>query len=435
MQMNQKTRQLSARTQYNASAEQELRRAVLSCLLWEDQFYESGVSIAQRISDLCKQVRPEVVASLAQEARSQFNLRHVPLLLLRELAAIGRGRSDNLVSNAVANTIQRADELSELVSIYWSNGKRPLSKQLKKGLGQAFRKFDAYQLAKYDREKAVRLRDVLFLTHPKADNPQQQSVWDQLVAGTLPAPDTWEVALSGGADKKATFERLIREGNLGYLALLRNLRNMEQAGVDRALMREAILARRGGANRVLPFRFVAAARAAPSLERELDQALVANIKELPELSGRTLVLVDISGSMFGAISGKSDLTKADAAATLASVINAEDLRVWSFSDREVEVPARKGMAGVDAILRSQRHSGTNLAGAIEKANAQNIDRLIVITDEQDTTGRRVPAPVCDKAYMINVASYRNGVGYGKWTHIDGFSENVIRFIHELEAQQ
>jgi len=33
---------------------------------------------------------------------------------------------------------------------------------------------------------------------------------------------------------------------------------------------------------------------------------------------------------------------------------------------------------------------------------------------------------------INVASYKNGVGYGKWTHIDGWSESVIEYIRALE---
>jgi len=62
------------------------------------------------------------------------------------------------------------------------------------------------------------------------------------------------------------------------------------------------------------------------------------------------------------------------------------------------------------------------------------DRLIVITDEQATTGG-IPAPKVSKAYMINIASNKNGVGYGPWTHIDGFSENVLRWIVEHEAER
>jgi 60 kDa SS-A/Ro ribonucleoprotein len=409
-------------------AYQQLRRSVLACLLWEDQFYESGASIADRLGELSAQVSPQQLAALAIEARTDHNLRHVSLLLLVELAKHGRGQT--LVSLAIENTIQRADELSEFVSIYWRNGKTPLSKQVKKGLAAALRKFDAYQLAKYDREKAVRIRDVLFLTHAKPNDEAQAATWKSLVDGKLQTPDTWEVALSGGADKRETFERLLRENNLGYLALLRNLRNMTEAGVDTALIRQAILARKGGAQRVLPFRYVAAARACPQLEPHIDQALSEAISELKQLPGKTIVLVDVSGSMDAKLSAKSDLTRMDAAAALASIING-DVRMFSFSDALVEVPPRRGMAGVDALLRSQPHGGTALAGAVRAVNQWPHDRLIVITDEQATDGA-VGDPVAKHAYMVNVASYKNGVGYGKWTHIDGFSEGILRWINEFE---
>ena len=154
---------------------------------------------------------------------------------------------------------------------------------------------------------------------------------------------------SGGADKKETFERLLREHKLGYLALLRNLRNMVEAGVGDALIREAIIARRGGAERVLPFRYVAAARACPQMEPALDEALCEAIAGLRPLPGRPpAVLVDISGSMNDPLSAKSDLRRVDAAAALAAIIPG-NVRMFSFSDQVVEVPPRRGMAGIDAI--------------------------------------------------------------------------------------
>lgn len=407
------------------TAEQALRRSVLSCLLWEREFYEDGQSIADRIEALAAQVPAEAVAALAIEARSQFNLRHVPLLLTLALAK----RGGPIVGETVERVIQRADELTELLAMYWRNGKRPVSKQLKVGLAKALRKFDAYQLAKYDRANAVRLRDVLFLTHAKPKDGEQAALWAKLAANELEAPDTWEVALSGGADKKETFERLIREGNLGYLALLRNLRNMADAGCDVDLVRDAIVARKGGAERVLPFRYIAAARAAPQFEPAIDQALSEAIAGLPPLPGKTVVLVDVSGSMDDRLSARSDLKRIDAAAALASIING-DVRVFTFSHQVVEVPARRGMAGVDAVIRSQPHGGTYLGQAMTAINAQvPYDRIIVITDEQSAD--RVPVPK-GLGYMINVASAKNGVGYGSWVHIDGFSESVLRFIGEHE---
>lgn len=405
---------------------QALRRSVLSCLLWESEFYENGKSIADRIAETATQVETAALAQLAIEARTIHNLRHVPLLLLCELAK----RGGKLVGEAIYQTIQRADEPAEFLTLYWRNGKRPLAKQVKLGLARAIRKFSAYQLAKYNRDKAIKLRDVLFMVHAKPQDEEQAAVWKQLVGGTLPAPDTWEVALSAGEDKRATWERLIREGQIGYLALLRNLRNMAGVSVDPSLIRDAILARKG-ANRVLPFRYVAAARACPQMEPALDQALSEAIAELEPLTGTTAVLVDVSGSMNVPLSQKSDLRRMDAAAALAALINGQ-VRMFSFSTAIVEVPPRRGMAGVDAIVNSQPHGGTALAGAIDAVNRQvPHDRLIVITDEQATDGR-VPDPVCKNAYMVNVASYQHGVGYGKWTHLDGFSEGILRWIHTHE---
>ena len=417
---------------------QALRRSVMSCLLWENSFYEDGTDIADRIVIAARAVTPKQLADVAVEARKVMNLRHVPLLLLSVLCETGSG--NGLVSDTIAKVISRADELAEFVAVYAKHNKVPpsqvkqkLSAQAKKGLAKAFLKFDGYHLAKYNRDGDVKLRDVMFLCHPKATNVEQETTFKLLAANTLPSPDTWEVALSAGADKKATFLRLLEEGKLGYFALLRNLRNMTEAGIDPIYLQKFVEEGKGR-EKILPFRYIAAARACPSLEPSLDVAMQAAIKALPILSGKTAVLVDVSGSMDDKLSGKSDLTRIDAAAALAAVMNAEFTRVWSFSNDIKEVPARKGMAMIDAIDRSQPHGGTELSKAIEQVNKlYKYDRIIVITDEQSGCDR-APAPLKDsKSYMINVASYKNGVGYGKaWLHLDGFSENVLRFIHEME---
>lgn len=409
------------------SAEKQLRRSVLSCLLWEDEFYESGVAIADRIVAEAEKVKPEILAALAIEARETFNLRHVPLLLLDVLSKTGRGKP--LVADTVSRVIQRADEMGELLTVYWRAGRKMVPAGMRKGIARAFGKFNEYALAKYDRDGKVKLRDVLRMVRPTPKDAEQSALWKRVKDRTLATPDTWEVALSGGADKREAFERLIREGNLGYLALLRNLRNMAQAGVGPELVKAAIVARKGGAQRVLPFRYVAAARAAPQFEPAIDQALCEAISELPIYLGKTIVLVDVSGSMDAAMSSRSDLKRIDAAAALGAIIPG-DLRLFTFSNCLVEVPPRRGMAGVDAIIRSQQHGGTYLGAAVKDMNTMPHDRLIVITDEQSHDA--VPDPKAKHAYLINVASNQNGVGYGRWTHIDGFSEGVLRFMREIE---
>lgn len=413
------------------NAEAQLRRSVMSCLLFENEFYEDGVEISKRIDDLVSKVKPGIVKHIAYEARHVQNLRHVPLWLARSLTKHAQG---TIVGDTILSVIQRADEMGEFLALYMKGNKdQPLDYQVKRALRQAFSKFDAYQLGKYNRDGEFKLRDILRLVHPKPKNVEQSALWKKVIDGTLESPDTWEVALSGGADKKETFTRLITENKLGYFALLRNLRNMVQAGVDRDLIIGALQARKGGAEKVLPFRYVAAARAVPQLEPAIDDALRAAIKDLEQLSGVTTVLVDVSGSMEVKLSAKSDLTRMDAAAALASIIHGH-CRVYTFSNSLVEIPPRKGMAGVDAIVKSQPHGGTNLGAALQELNTRATDRLIVITDEQSHD--KVPVPGFERAYMINVASAKNGVGYHNgWVHVDGFSESVLRYIHEYERSR
>ncbi len=412
----------------NISTELQLRRSVLACLLWESQFYEDGVEIAGRIAELVPKVAAEKVAGLAVEAREQMKLRHAPLLLVREMARHATHRG--LVAETLARVIQRADELAEFVAIYWKDGRVPLSGQVKKGLAAAFPKFDAYALAKYDRGGAVKLRDVLFLAHAKPRDEAQAEVWKRLIGGELSAPDTWEVALSSGADKREAWERLLREQNLGALALLRNLRNMREAGVEEGLVVNALGAM--STARVLPFRFLAAARYAPQWEEALEQAMLKCVAGQEKLAGKTVVLVDVSGSMTAPLSRRSEMLRTDAAYGLAVLLReiGEKVSVFSFSDSLIEVPARRGFALRDAIDTSQRHNSTQLGKAVDELNRKHsYDRLIVISDEQahDT----VSAPK-GGGYVINVASYKNGVGYGKWTHIDGWSESVVEYIRTLE---
>lgn len=430
--------------------EQQLMRSINSCLLWENEFYEDGVSIAQRIHDAAAMCSPEFVSQVAIEARTKHGLRHAPLWLTLDLIK----RGGKIAGDTVAKVITRADELTELLAMYWADtgpgsagpmptagamkqhmarattiakNNKPLSAQLKRGLAEAFVKFNEYALAKYDRANAVRLRDVLFLTHPKPRDDEQAAVWKRLVDNKLAAPDTWEVALSGGADKKEAFTRLLIEQKLGGLAFLRNLRNMVQAGVDETLIKNAFVRKWGN---IFPHQFIAAAKHAPSLEREIDAAMQACLREMPRLTCKTRLLVDVSGSMDKALSGHSEMRRLEAACGLAVLLAGvcDDLEVYTFSNTLVRIPPRYGMALADAIVRSQFHGGTLLGAAVEAVH--DTERLIVVTDEQSND--QVPGP-SGRGYMINTASNANGVGYGKWVHIDGFSHQCVRFIMQIEA--
>jgi len=435
----------------------QLRRLTLATMLFEDQFYVDGVEISKAILEAAKSVSPENVAKLAIECREDQKLRHMPLFLVRDLAR----RKDieaGLVSEALATVIQRADELAEFLALYWKDqpkGKKTLSAQVKKGLAKAFQKFDAYQLAKYNRDNAVKLRDVLFLCHAKPRDEAQAGVWKQLITGTLPAPETWEVKLSAGEGKKSEgqkkekWEELLQKGQLGALALLRNLRNMQEANVPLPLIREGL--EKAKVDRVLPFRFISAAKHAPKLEPELEQAMYRCLTVQERLKGKTVLVIDVSGSMGGMISGKSELQRVDAAAAVAILLReiCEDASIYCTAGNDYSrvhktalIPSRRGFALRDSICASSSALG---GGGIFLVQAMNyvyakegeVDRLIVITDEQDCDVDPAKAPAKAKVfgkqnYLINVAAYKNGIGYGRWNHIDGWSEAVIDFIREDE---
>jgi 60 kDa SS-A/Ro ribonucleoprotein len=311
---------------------------------------------------------------------------------------------------------------------------------MKRGLAMAFPKFNAYALAKWDQPKGVRLRDVLFLSHAKPKDEAQATLWKQLIDGTLPAADTWEVALSGGADKKTTWERLIAEKRLGYMALLMNLRNMAEANVDERVVTAALLA---GApfSKAFPFRYVASAKAAPQYADALNTALLS--QKRGNLGGRTAVVVDVSGSMVGApISERSKMDRLDAAAALAMYLreSCESVRVFGFTDQVVEVQNVRGL-GLHAALRSIPNGGTLLGQCLEiiKGVVPDYDRIVVVTDEQangmgDARSNPLIKAWTKYAYLINVAPYAPGLDTsGGWTRVNGWSDRIVDWISYEET--
>jgi 60 kDa SS-A/Ro ribonucleoprotein len=425
----------------------ELRRSVMAHMLWEDSFYESGEDAAQRVARLVSEVLPAQVALLAETARTKMKLRHLPLWLAVQLSEQVEGRK--LLGSVLPEIIQRPDELTEFLALYWKKGKHPLAKQVKVGLARAFEKFNEYQLAKYNRDDAIKLRDVMFMVHPKPRDEAHADLFKRLAEGKLATPDTWEVELSAGKDKLNTWVRLIAENKLGALALLRNLRNMKQAKVPDEVIAAAL--KRMKIERVLPFRFISAARAVPQLEPQLEQAMFRCVTEVTRLPGKTALVVDTSASMWqGNISAKSDMTRFEAAAALAILCReqCEQVNVYTFSETAQVVPARRGFALRDALEKLK--GGASKGGlAVAMANRDGYDRIIVLTDGQwhhsdaSTTNYWLtgmqgdaqvvsPAPLTAKAYMINVANYKRGVGYGKWTSIDGWSEAILDYIAQAE---
>ncbi len=428
-----------------------LRRAVLSTLLFEKQFYEDGVDQMERIRDLALQVDPETLAEIAIEARRDHGLRHVPLLLLVQLCRTGSG-IPKLVADTIVAVCTRADMVTDFMALYRSGGNKTLSAQAKKGVARALQNFDHYQLSKYASTdgKEFSLRDAMFLSHPRSLTNDMGVDFDDLANARLRQQNTWERASSEQADMKAEFTRLLQEGKMGYLALLRNVRKMEELGVARGVVVDAIRARKG-ARDVFPTQFYAAAKAAPTYADAIQEAMLANVRAWKRLRGRTIIVADISGSMNSPLASLSQFTRYDATALLVGslVEMCDDPVVYATAgcDRQrqhatAKVASTPGFKMVNT-LRDKNHSlgqgGIFLKQCMEyiKAEEGNVDRVIVLTDEQDTDSRSSPlhAQMVGKTnYLVNVASYRNGIGYRKWTHVDGFTEGVLKWIAAFEAE-
>ena len=414
-------------TSIPVNQENALRRAVMSTMLWEDSFYESGEFIADRIKNLSEDIKPEIVEQIAIEAKEDQKLRHAPLYLVMSLLEKRYQKTKFLIDRLCT----RPDDMTELLSMYWQNGKKPIAKQLQRGLACAFTKFDEYQLAKYNREKTVQLRDVLFLSHAKPKDENQDQLWKKLINGTLQTPNTWETNLSAGKDKKETFHKLISEGKLGALAYIRNLRGMDEAGLDRSFIKENL--KNVNPMRILPFQLLSAAKHAKWAEQELESLLFKSVNQYTEnkISGKTKMLVDVSGSMlWDGVSSKNFASRMDAAASLAAVCREmfSDIEIYAFDTSVRECAPRRGFALIEDIV-SNGGGGTSLGSAVRVMNNKGFDRLIVITDEQSRDA--VPSPN-GRGYIINIGAYDKSVGYGDWFRIDGWSDAIAKYIAKME---
>ncbi len=443
------------------SAEHQLERTIMTCMLWEKNFYEDGVSVADRIKTLIPQVDTITAYTLALRARNEMKLRHAPLLVAREMARDPNHRKS--VEKLLPEIIQRPDEITEFMAIYWKDGKEPIAKSVKKGLAEAFNKFNEYAFSKYNRRSLIRLRDVLFMVHAKPlDAPTKftrmhrltksrteplsdgELLFQKIVDNNLDTANTWETRLSAGEDKAETFRDLMANRKLGALAFLRNLRNMRESGINDNELRDYL--KDLPVEKVLPFRFIAAAKYAPHLEDALEDSMFKCLEDKEHLDGEIYMLVDVSGSMNDSISEKSELTRMDAACGVAMMLQqiSDKLKVYSFSNDLKEVPSRRGFALKDAIEKSQNHLGTQLPKVVRELNQSlpedNKNRkMIIITDEQynGISGRELSGSndfsAFDKVYVINVAPYQYGIGLQKHvTTINGWSDAVIDYILYLE---
>lgn len=405
---------------YKMSTEEELYTAVVTTGL-NNSFYESDKARLKRIVDLIGKCDPEFVAKLAVYTRSKMNLRSVSLVLMIELAKIHSG--DSLVSKGINGVIRRADEITEMLAYYQMSNERngvkklnKLSKQVQKGIAMAFNRFDEYQFAKYNRKREIELRDALFLTHPKASSEAQQVIFNKIANNNLEVPYTWETELSavGQLKIKDTSERnaaacqkweeLIESKKLGYMALLRNLRNIIEANVS---MRHISMVcdiisneRQVARSRQLPFRFLAAYRevkiltsaaVSPILEALEDAVLfsASNIKGF-DYNTSVVIACDVSGSMQKAISPRSKVLLYDIGLMLGMMMQNRCKNVVSgmFGNRWkiINMPKLSILSNVDEYYKREGEVGYSTNGHLVIQDLitrkQEVDKVMLFTDTQ-----------------------------------------------------
>ncbi len=352
----------------------ELYNLVTTSLI-DNKYYESENKQLNRIKKLIAKNDPMFSCKLAVYARENMYLRSVPAVIMVQLAKAKLKESFDrrYLGKTVTRVIKRVDEITELLSYYQLENNRngtkklnKLSKQLAVGIKESFNNFDEYQFAKYNRKGEVTLKDSLFLTHPKAKDDKQQNIFDKIVNDTLEIPYTWEVELSKNGNTKETWEKLIDSGRIGYMAILRNLRNILNAGVSNFYLnkvsdfisdKEKVLR-----SKQMPMRFYSAYREISgiagssifieALEKAVDHS-VENI-DFFKADERVLIASDVSGSMIYPMSKRSKLEYYDIGLMLSMLLRSKlgnNVTTGIFGDRwkVKNLPRKNVLANVDYL--------------------------------------------------------------------------------------
>ncbi|MEW2261549.1 TROVE domain-containing protein [Streptomyces sp. NPDC047853] len=478
----------------------ELFLLAVTNFVTQQTFYEAGAARDDRFTALVRDLAvtdPSWTAGLLGWLRGEGNLRTASIVGAAEYvkARLDAGATDGPMGRqVVASVLQRPDEPGELLAYWTSRYGRAVPKPVKRGIADAVRRlYHGRSLLKYDTaSRGYRFGDVLNLVHaaPDPDKPWQGELFryaldrrhhpetavppasDHLLTAhrelmalpvgrrraVLTAPGgaerlaaagiTWEMLagwLQGPMDK-AAWEAVIP--SMGAMALTRNLRNFDEAGVsDEVAARVAARIsdpEQVARSRQFPFRYLAAYRHAPSLRWSypLEQALGHSLANVPALPGRTLVLVDRSGSMFfSRLSDRSELNRADAAAVFgtALALRAADADLVEFGTSSNRVGYRRGESVLRILERFGDLGGTDTTEAVRRHYRKH-DRVLIVTDEQYAYNRhgdpteQVPERV--PVYTWNLAGHRAGHGPSGRDNrhtFGGLSDAAFRMVPLLEA--
>lgn len=485
---------------YARDEKSELFLLAVTNMAGEGAFYEAADDRDNRFTALVRQIAVQDLDWLTRFAvwlRSVANMRSASLVLAAEAAKACVDANLPGSRAIVSSVLMRADEPGEMISYWHTRYGRTVPKPVKRGVADAAeRLYTERNYIKWDSTaRGVRFADVIQLAHVSPRGEWQSTLFKYAIearlgieglqipdslgmvaanralsrlsaasvdrmaeVGTLAevleeAGATWEQVASFGAWTAKRWEAVIP--TMGYMALLRNLRNFDQAGVSDEVAAK-VAARLSDPEQVaksrqFPMRFLSAYRAAPSLRWSypLEKALDAAVNNIPALSGRTLILVDTSGSMNNTFSKDGTLMRWDAAVVfgLALARRCAHADVISYSNHGLRFDLQPGESLLRAIERWKTSgyfigSGTNTAGAVQ-ASFDRHDRVVILTDEQTAGGFGYSfgytdpgkfAPATVPLFTWNLAGYKHGHGSGgpnRYT-FGGLSDRGFDMIPLLE---
>ena len=442
---------------------------MLNTLKLENQFYRSETETMKELKGLVDECAKEDAYFVAQSivysrcvGEGMRSINHLAASYLAPHCA-GQEWAKRFYSlwnkrTQSGGTLFRPDDMAEIVACFSALNGTKVTNAMKKGFADALENLDAYALLKYKSS----LVDVINLVHPNPSassavaevNGEKVPVLSAIMKGLSVSADTWEVAQSdagqevakavkeGKIDKSEAetilkeakaenWDALLTDGKLGILAALRNIRNVLKT-VNKgdtvtkltALLSSPDAIRKG---KIMPYQIdlaheVTISEFSDSNARAIAQALlkgyeaaVPNLSEM--LPGKTLVMVDFSGSMGtpmldGSRSGKRYTSRcmdkaALIAATIAKATNGDVIRFGSSAEY-VKWNANSDVFSIASAMKRDM-GGTNLsaAWAVAQMSGRQYDRVFILSDNECNRGNSYKSyetytKACGSPYVYSV---------------------------------
>ena len=438
-------------TAFAMNTQEEIATLLMSSFMCKTA-YESESDQMQRLADLVQGTDdPSFVARAAIYARDQMHMRSITHLCAAALAKPLSGL--DWAARFYDKIVVRPDDMIEIYACYRQYFGKSMTGAMKRGFARVFKRLDAYQLRKYRGNGEVKLVDIMRLCHAKG--PEGSPI-EQLVYDKLPVAETWETKLSGAKGDSlknaAAWGDLISEDKLGYMAMLRNLRNISQQAskpMQKLVLERLVDPERIRKSRQLPFRFYTAYKQLQSealpgnFLSAVSRALDLSVDNTPwEFEGSTCIAADTSGSMSWGSVAKSSMTNVEAAMLFAAIVykRIPDARVVHFGNVCLPVPFNPASTVVDMVQQGMRLSGdaghgTNMGSVFTQA--PGYDRYIVFSDMQSWDGTPPHKVVGKKTWVHQFDLAGNGTtqlptSEKRYTLLSGWSTQALDLLKMVE---